>query len=253
MQHRRLGRPLNSPIIASTSSVSLTGTGWKCLLSEAWHEKHHVFYAESGDFYQNTISRLAAFSKGASSRVAGMTDTDSWIVETSSLGPIARIKLQVIPGNFRMGILMIDLEKKDPQLDMGEIFGQIISCTFMSRNLDTQKIIPLTSIAKDVLEGICAAFHSDVMTFSRQCLAEPTAQPAYSMEKDLWNESPAGQRALLTLTWLKKRVDRTKAASDQQYRAPKRPWIFSFLTLGLSNRRRPKTPHPLDKLKHNDR
>jgi hypothetical protein len=91
------------------------------------------------------------------------------------------------------------------------------------------------------------------MTFSRQWLAEPTAQPTYSMEKDIWNESPAGQRALLTLNWLKKRVDRTKAASEQQYRTPKRPWIFSLLTLGLSNRRRPKMSHPLDKLKHNDR
>ena len=249
MQHRRLGRPLNSPIIASTSSVSLTGAGWKCLLSEAWHEKHHVFYAESSDFYQNTISRLAANSKAATDRVAGITDTDSWIVETSSLGPIARIKLQVIPGNFRIGILMIDLEKKDPQLDMGEVFGQIISCTFMSRNLDTQKIIPLTSIAKDVLDDICAAFHSDVMTFNRQWLAEPTGQPSYSIEKELWNTSPAGERALLNLSWLKKRVDRAKAAADQQYRAPKRHWLFSFLTLGLARRRQPKLRHPLDKPK----
>jgi len=249
MQHRRLGRPLNSPIIASTGAVSLTGAGWKCLLSEAWHEKHHVFYAESADFYQKTISRHAAFSKGASSRVSGMTDTNSWILETSSLGPIARIKLQVIPGNFRIGILMIDLEKKDLQLDMGEIFGQIISCTFMSRNLDTQKIIPLTPLAKDVLDDICASFHSDMMTFNRQWLAEPTAQPAYSLENELWNMSPAGERALLNLSWLKKRLDRAKAASDQQYRAPKRSWLFSFLTLGLTNRRRSKTLHPLDKLK----
>jgi len=246
MQHRELGRKLNTSIIASTQPVSLTGQGWRCLSRDAWDEKHHVFFGENPMFFQNTISKLASVTGRQANAFEPARRSQNWVIEEGPCVPVGRAILQTLTGDYPQGVLFIALETSQENMAI-EIISQMITQCFLTMELSTLKIIALSSLADSAMGHIGAHFRTSVLTFSTAHLPNSITQELYQMDQQAWLESPAGQKSMESLSWLKKRIDRMKAVKNLKKTEKQRPWLFNILTMGRGSRSQQRMIHPLKK------
>ena len=246
MQRRDFSRTTSSSI-APTSALSLTGSGWKCLHRETWDSQHADFFAKKSHLYESGISRFAPSARRRKPGEPGLNDVTSWVIETTNGQLLGRAHLQKIAGDFSHGLLFVDVEDDQPEtVNLSEVLAQLITSTFMTMRLDTQKVIPLNKMANHHAGTICDVPESPVMSFTLDILPEITTHVTYRLEQHAWLASAAGKKSLETLTWLKKRIERTEAIRKLATEEPKRSWLFSLLTFGRKRRRKEKMVHPLD-------
>lgn len=249
MQRRDLSRTTTSSI-APSSALSLTGSGWKCLHRETWDTQHADFFVKNSPLYDSAISHFSPPSRRRKPGEPGLVDVASWVIETTDGQLLARLNLQKICGDFNHGLLFVDAEDNfSTGVDLSEILAQVITSTFMTMRLDTQKIIPLNAVATHHAGTICDVPESNVMSFTPGILPEVTTHATYQLEQQAWLASAAGQKSLETLTWLKKRLERTEAIRKLATKEPKQSWLFSLLTFGRRGRRREEMVHPLDRIR----
>jgi hypothetical protein len=249
MQRRELCRT-TTPSIAPSSALSLTGSGWRCLHRDTWDAQHTDFYAKNSSLYKSAIWRFFPPLRHRKPGDLGLIDAGSWVIGASDGQLLARLNLQKIVGDFNHGLLFVDV--KDDQssgVDLSEVFAQLITSTFMTMRLDTQKIIPLSAAANYHAGTICDVPETPVMSFNPDILPEVTTYVTYQVEQHAWLASAAGQKSLEALSWLKKRIERTEAIRKLANEEPKKSWVFSILTFGRKRRRKEIMVHPLDQMR----
>ncbi len=246
MQHRELGRRFISPIIAPTSSISLTGPGWRCLNRDSWGDEHHVFFAKDADFFKNTISSIAPFTPASKRGFEPPSQVQQWVIEIDNR-PTGRAHLQVLRGDYCQGILFIGVEAT--QLNpIKDVTAQLITLAFLSKELVTIKIVNTSLRPENLIKPLDDQFSTRVMTFSKSHLPEAMFQSVYEFDRQTWFDSKAGQTSLVTLGWLKNRMDRANAVSQVGRAKKSRAWIFSLLKIG-KRRTSSDMIHPLSKIR----
>jgi hypothetical protein len=237
MQRRKLSHNLTSPIIAPTNPVSLLGTGWRCLHRDAWEEKHHGFFAKNNLFCQNTIFTLGAQRSRSSRGFEASASSDFWIIESGTSTALqGRAALQVFQGNFRQGLLFLDLGSECAGFS-DEVITQLITLSFVNCDLATLKVAPLSQSTKNFLSFLDPTLMTSLTTFTRSHLPATQTQEVYKLEYQIWFDSSQGQESLIRLSWLKKRKDRERAIQLAASK-PKRKtsFLFSLFTLGRRSR-----------------
>jgi hypothetical protein len=247
MQHRELGRRFISPIIAPTSSISLTGPGWRCLNRDSWSDEHHVFFAKDVSFYKNTMSALAPFIPASKRGFEPPAHCQQWIIETDGNKPVGRASLQVLRGDYCQGLLFIGVETIQNHL-IEDMTSQLITLAFLSKELVSIKIVNTSPMSTHLIKHLQDHFSSRIMTFSKGHLPDALMQTVHEIDRDAWFDSTFGQTSLVALGWLKKRMDRVNAVSQVGRQKKSSSWIFSLLKVG--KRRRPSEMiHPLTKIR----
>jgi hypothetical protein len=247
MLHRNISQS-SSNIIASYGAVSLTTAGWSIRAREAWNDKHHEFFLESAAFYQSTIFQMTAFfgaSKKYSSKIRAY---ESWIIESKDGELLGRIQLHLTNGDFDHGILFVDLEPNASKIAIGDAISQLITCLFLALSLDTQKIVPLNAIAVACIKEVCETEPTKVLSLSLGWLPEIRQPLLFHFDQNIWMSSPNAERALKSLEWLKKRMDRMASSKKFEEKEQKRHWFVNLLTFGRNRRRSRKMIHPLDRI-----
>ena len=237
MQRRKLSHNLISPIIAPTTSVSLLGTGWRCLHRDAWEGKHDVFFAQNSFFCQSTMFALGTRKSRQSRAVQASASNDFWIIETEATSPpLGRAALQVFQGNFRQGLLFLDMTNECDGFSE-DLIAQLITLSFVNCELATLKVVAASQSTQSFLNFLDSSQMSSVTTFTRSHLPEAMMQVVYKLDPQIWFESPQGQEALIRLNWLKRRKDRERAVQLTAAKPRgKVPFLFSLLTLGRTRR-----------------
>lgn len=238
MQLQKISRNLTAPIIAPTHCVSLTSEGWRCLHRDSWDEKHHEFFGQSTVFYQNTIASLSPFYSRQGKNSSARASIEFWTIEAGGYSrPVGRVTLQVIGNTFHQGLLFLDLDDNAVQVPTS-LLGQLITYSFLTGELATLKIISLSGQANKAIQSFDPRLSGNVTTFSRSHLPDAKAQTIYHLEPESWFESTLGRKSLESLLWIKKRIERARAMTQSSNkRKKKRPFLFSLLTLGKSQRR----------------
>jgi hypothetical protein len=247
MQHRELGRRFISPIIAPTSSISLTGPGWRCLNRDSWSDEHHVFFAKDASFYKNTMSALAPFTPVSKRGFEPPSHGQQWVIETDENKLVGRASLQVLRGDYCQGLLFIGVETTQDHL-IDDMTSQLITLAFLSKELVSIKIVNTSSMTTHLIRHLNDHFSARVMTFSKGHLPDVVMQTIHEIDRDAWFDSTLGKTSLVTLGWLKKRMDRLHATSHSGRPQKKRFWIFSLLKVG-KRRTRSEMIHPLTKIR----
>jgi hypothetical protein len=227
-------------ILPSNDPISLIGSKWRCLESGAWEEEHHVFFGKSSDFCRLTISRDARVK--ARSLIVHAGD---WIIENDDKGMLARAKLQIICGDYRHGVLLLDFDDCDFE-DFYMVTAQLLTSCFVTQRLDILKVLPMNPRSIESCQGLMKCFERQLMTFRVGEYPEPVFQTQFQLERDAWFESEAGSSALKQLGWLQKRIQRKLKSSEFAQQKRKTPWMFQLLSMGRRRRRREQTIHPLD-------
>ena len=247
MQHRELGRRFISPIIAPASSISLTGPGWRCLNRDSWGDEHHVFFAKDASFYKNTISALASFIPSSQRGFEPPPHSQQWVIETDGNKPVGRANLQVLRADYCQGLLFIGVETTHEHV-IEDVTSQLITLAFLSKELVSIKIVNTSPMSTHLIKHLENQFSSRVMTFSKGHLPDVIMQNVHEIDRDTWFDSTLGQASLVTLGWLKKRMDRLQATSQSGRPKKKRFWIFSLLKVG-KRRTSSEMIHPLTKIR----
>ena len=152
-------------------------------------------------------------------------------------------------GDFRHGVILIDLEHPPADVNISVIISQLLTSTFITQDLDTQIAVPLTANAYAALFEICGDFRTDLLVLSKSWLPTTTRNSSFKIEKDAWMACEAGASSLASLGWLKKRVERIEATKSFSKSNQKVPWLFSLLTLGRRRGRNEPLIHPLDQMR----
>jgi hypothetical protein len=247
MQHRGLGRRFTSPIIAPTSSISLTGPGWRCLNREIWADEHHVFFAKDVAFYQNSISALAPFIRASKRGFEPPSQAQQWVIEMDGNRPVGRASLQVLKGDYCQGLLFVGIETTLPNL-IEDVTAQLITLAFLGKELVTIKIVNMSPSSRQLIKYPNDNVSARVITFSRGHLPEIMFQPVHEIDRQEWFDSKLGETSLVALGWLKKRMDRVNAVSQVGRPKKSRSWIFSLLKIG-KRRTSNDMIHPLTKIR----
>ncbi|MEI6833123.1 MAG: hypothetical protein WCL28_03950 [bacterium] len=237
MQRRKLSHNLTPTIIAPTNPVSLLGTGWRCIHRDVWEEKHHVFFAQNNLFCQNTIFTLGAQKSRSSRSFEASASSDFWIIESGTSTALqGRAALQVFQGNFRQGLLFLDLGSECVGFSE-EIITQLITLSFVNYDLATLKVASLSQSTKNFLSFLDLTLMTSLITFTRSHLPATQMQEVYKLEHQTWFDSPQGQESSVRLSWLKKRKERERAVQLAASK-PKRKasFLFSLFTLGRRSR-----------------
>lgn len=229
--------------IASIGPISLTCTG--CVFREktTWDEQHSVFFAKNELFFQNSILFGEPFTRSCACVAPTLKDGASWVLEAGNLNLLGRLQIQLVTGLFRQGLLLIDLEDVPTTVNLEEVVGQLITCIFISMNLDTLKIIWASDRARHCVESLCPLPPIKIMSFSSEFLPSATFQASHHLDRTAWMESEPGEKASASLGWLKNRIARSEASVA--VKETKRRWLFNFLTLGRSRNRNNQMVNPL--------
>lgn len=247
MQHRELGRRSISPIIAPTSSISLTGPGWRCLNRDSWSDEHHVFFGKDASFYKNTMSALAPFTPSSKRGFEPPSHGQQWVIVTDGNKPVGRASLQVLRGDYCQGLLFIGVETTQNHL-IEDMTSQLITLAFLSKELVSIKIVNMSPVSTRLIKHLEDHFSSPIMTFSKGYLPDVMTQTVHEIDRDAWFDSTLGQTSLVKLGWLKKRMDRANAVSQVGRQKKSRSWIFSLLKVG-KRRTSSDMIHPLTKIR----
>jgi hypothetical protein len=230
-------------ILPPNPPISLIGSGWRCLESDSWEEKHHVFFSDSSDFCILTMSKESRLKVRSKIRKAG-----DWIIEIKDKGMIARARLQIIAGDYKQGIILLDcLPCETGPLQM--ILAQLLTSCFSVQRLDTLKVLPLNIQTSDTINVLLKGFERRLLTFTANEQPSAVFCRQFHLERDAWLESENGAITLDQLGWLQKRIQRESKALQFATQETKTPWLLSLLTMGRRRRRCDDMIHPLEQFR----
>ncbi len=174
-----------------------------------------------------------------------MTQAGSWIIETDEGGAEARSLLQIMNGDYRQGVMIIECETSmSPNLERA--IEQLITSNIILQRLDILKVFPTTRTTMILCDEWLPEYKKPIMTFKIGAHTEPMISSQFHLERDCWLQSERGLRALSELNWLQKRLQRESKSRQFATQNQATPWLFRFLSLGRRRLRRQATPHPLD-------
>jgi hypothetical protein len=213
------------------------GTGWRCIHRDAWEDKHNVFFAENNFFCQSTIFTLGAQKSRQSRAFQASASNDFWIIDTEATSPsLGRAALQVFQGNFRQGLLFLDMTNECDGFSE-DLIAQLITLSFVNWELATLKVVAASQSTESFLNFLDSSLISTVTTFARSHLTEAMTKDVYKLDREIWFDSPQGQESLIRLNWLKRRKDRERAVQLTAAKPRRKvPFLFSLLTLGRARR-----------------
>jgi hypothetical protein len=214
---------------------------------DSWADEHHVFFAQDVDFFKNTISALAPFTPPSKRGFDQPSQVQQWVIEMDGNRPVGRASLQVLRGDYCQGLLFIGLETSPFNL-IEDITSQLITLAFLSRELVSIKIVNRSSPPAHSIKYLNDHVSTRIMTFSKGHLPVAMTQTVQEFDRQTWFDSPLGQTSLVTLGWLKKRMDRANAMSQGGRPKKSRSWIFSLLKVG-KRRTSSEMIHPLTKIR----
>jgi hypothetical protein len=221
-----------TPSIASIGAISVTSRACVCREKSTWDEQHSVFFAKNEKFFQNSVSHGEPFTRSGASSAPTLKDGASWVIEDGNLNLFGRVNLQIVTGHFRLGFLAIDLDDIATTANHQEVLGLLITSIFISKNLDTLKIVGASNCARLCIESLCPLPPIRILSFSTEFLPQAAFQAIHDLDRAVWMESETGKKSAASLGWLKNRLARSEAAAAVKRK--KRRWLFRLLTLGRS-------------------
>lgn len=221
-----------TPSIASIGAISVTCRGCVCREKSTWDEQHSIFFAKNEIFFRNSVFHQESFTRSGASIAPNLKDGASWVLEDDNLNLFGRVNLQIMTGHFRQGFLLIDLDDIATTADHQEGLGLLITSIFISKNLDTLKMIGTSDRARLCVESLCPLPPIKILSFSTEFLPQAAFQASHHLDRAVWMNSETGEKAAASLGWLKNRMARS--AATVAVKPTKRRWLFSLLTLGRS-------------------